>query len=109
MISEPEKSEYVNETVFLTGDEWESVLRVREIAGFNSLAIFTDGIQLGVLTKEGDKYQPYERFFNTLFNYASKVKDEGEASREVENLLKSEKFLRLSDDDKTLVVLTQRL
>jgi len=108
VISEPEESEYVNETTFLTDEAWELALRVREIAKFNALAIFTDGIQRGVLVKRGNEYIPYKGFFNPLFNYASSVKEEEKACKEIENLLKSEKFLKLSEDDKTLVIVIRR-
>jgi len=108
LISEPEKSEYINETTFLTCEDWESALRITEEKEFNSLAIFTDGIQRGVLVKQGENYIPFEPFFKVLFSYAEKVKDEKKASEEIEKLLNSEKFLKLSSDDKTLVVVVQR-
>ena len=106
IVSEPEKSEYVNETTFLTSDGWKSALRLTEVKKFNSLAIFTDGIQRGVLIKEGKGYLPYENFFNPLFDYASEVKDEQKASEDVEKLLKSENFQKISEDDKTLVAVS---
>lgn len=106
MVSDPEKSEYVNEPTFITSKGWESSLRVSEVKKFNSLAIFTDGIQRGILIKDHENYIPYKEFFDVLFDYASEVNNGQKASGDVKGLLESEKFLKLSDDDKTLVVVT---
>lgn len=106
MVSEPEKSEYINEPTFITSKGWVSSLRVSDVKKFDSLAIFTDGIQRGILIKDHENYLPYKEFFDVLFDYASEVNDIQKASGDVKGLLKSEKFLKLSDDDKTLVVAT---
>ena len=106
MVSEPEKSEYINEPTFITSKGWESSLRVSEVKKFDSLAIFTDGIQRGILIKDHENYMPYKEFFDVLFDYASEVDNGQEASGRIKRFLESEKFLKLSDDDKTLVVTT---
>jgi hypothetical protein len=107
VFSEPERSEYVNETTFLTSDQWRTTLRTKTRKAC-SLAIFTDGIQRGVLIKENQEYVPCNEFFDPLFDYACKVTVEEIASEEVSRLLRSDKFSKLSDDDKTLVVVTRR-
>jgi hypothetical protein len=106
IASEPGESEYINEVVPLTSKNWKSHLRVtKKIPDIECAAIFTDGCQRASLLKTQFGLQPYDQFFNPLFNYAQKLEDLYEGEEQIRKFLASQKMNDTSDDDKTLLIL----
>ncbi len=101
------KNEYVNETHFITQDNWQSFLRVEpiDLSQVDCLALMSDGC--ADLVFEGASVTPkiYRPFFgNLLFNLTqSQSSQQGGAI--IEQVLGNPATYRLTGDDKSLVVL----
>ncbi len=101
------KNEYVNETHFITQDNWQSFLRVEpiDLSQVDCLALMSDGC--ADLVFEGASVTPkiYRPFFgNLLFNLTqSQCSQQGSAI--IEQALGNPATYRLTGDDKSLVVL----
>lgn len=108
VVSQPYNSEYVNETVFLTSDNYMRFLDLKSGNGFQKVFIFTDGIQRGVLEPENGILKPFLPFFEDISKFSDSVISEEQGSNEIEKLLLSDQFSEISDDDKTLVVVVKR-
>lgn len=105
ILSEPAKSEYINEVTPITADNWLEKLNIHQnILEAVNIAAFTDGCQRAVLIKKDGVYEPFIPFFKPLFNYSQSAGDSKAASDDVRNLLLSQKINEVSDDDKTLVI-----
>jgi hypothetical protein len=105
LLSGPGISEYTNEVVPLTTEQWESQLRLVAVEQpVQFLAVFTDGCQRAAFRKSDRGLEPFVGFFRPIFSYAQGVTDLAEATREVEALLASRKLCDNSEDDKTLVI-----
>lgn len=105
LISGPGDSEYANEVTPLTSKEWlESVQVSPVISDVNSLAAFTDGCQRAGLRRTEDGYDAFEGFFSPIFSYAKELTDLKEGSKDIKDLLASQKLGEYSEDDKTLVI-----
>jgi hypothetical protein len=106
IVSSPAESEYVNEVVPLTAENFEKEVRVSGAqTGVKAVAAFTDGCQRGALKKSAGGFSPHDKFFDPLFVYAmDEVVDLARAENEIRGLLASDKLGKISDDDKTLVV-----
>lgn len=101
------KDEYVNETHFITQDNWQSQLRVQwlDLQTVDMLALMTDGC--GDLVIEGGKipktiYRPF--FGNLLFNLLQ-TQTADMANQLIQTTLDNPATYRLTGDDKTLIVL----
>ena len=96
----PERGEYINETSFVTSDNWESELRISSlpVEQIAAVAASTDGLQFKILqnVRSGAAYVP---FFEDLFAWSlhEDATDEG-ILRFIDNLEDQ------SGDDKTLLV-----
>ncbi|PAL17483.1 hypothetical protein B8W92_00540 [Moraxella osloensis] len=101
------KNEYVNETHFITQDNWQPFLRVEpiDLSQVDCLALMSDGC--ADLVFEGASVTPkiYRPFFgNLLFNLTqSQCSQQGSAI--IEQALGNPATYRLTGDDKSLVVL----
>lgn len=94
------RSEYLNETCFLTSASWADELRVDVVPadGVDGIAGLTDGLQL--LAFDMVTGEPHLPFFEPLFSFAS-------SRGSVEDLvafLGSERVAERTDDDVTLAV-----
>lgn len=105
VLAEVERSEYLNETVFLTSRGWKEDARtaVIDAAGIDALALLTDGLQLLALDLASGS--PHAPFFDPLFAFAG---DEQNDPAELEAFLGSERVSARTDDDKTLVIAVRR-
>jgi len=109
IISAPAQSEYVNEVVPLTSQDYENALRISSLTGIKALAAFTDGCQRAGLKKSPEGLEPHAKFFEPIFSWAmQEVEDPGLAGREIAGLLASDKLAAISEDDKTLVIAVLR-
>lgn len=102
LASPPGDSEYVNEVDHLCLDSFADFIRIAETPGVSMFAVFTDGIQRAVLTKHDGQFHVHEGFFNPIFEWAS----EGGEADELSRLLEGSKLTEVSDDDKTLAVVS---
>lgn len=97
----PPRSEYVNETRFVTSATWAADQRTftGSADGLDGIAVLTDGLQL--LAFDMTTFAPHGPFFDPLFAFGAA----GDASpRELVAFLDSERVNARTDDDKTLVV-----
>ncbi len=107
ILSDPGDSEYANEVVPLTCDEWEKCLRLSSVfSGVLGVMVFTDGLQRAALKKTESGFIPFKRFCDPLFGYVKEVSNEAKAIEDFKNLLLSKKLCANSEDDKTLVICT---
>jgi hypothetical protein len=105
LLSGPGESEYTNEVVPLTSNEWTESLRILPtVPGIQCVAAFTDGCQRAALRRSNDTLEPFEGFFAPIFSYARELPVAGEAEGEIRALLSSKKICDNSEDDKTLVI-----
>ena len=101
VLSELGRSEYINETTFLTSSDYlidlhHATLPSSEISG---LAMMSDGIQLLALRYADNT--AHEPFFRPLFEFAANPSSK---NFELEEFLRSERVCERTDDDKTLVL-----
>ena len=105
----PQQGEYANMTNFLTDDDAEKkVVREARSGAIDEIAIFTDGIQR--LALDYGARTAHTPFFAPLFAWLRPRP--GGASRELSDslavYLNSDKINSRTDDDKTLILATQR-
>lgn len=100
----PTHGRHINESVFITGDDWEQHFQavVLPADSVTALAIFTDGIErLGLEYATKTAFPP---FFQALFAFAKSNDAKQEA---VENFLLSDRVTEKETDDKTLVLVAR--
>ena len=97
----PERSEYLNETRFVTSPTWVTDQRTfaGPAAGFDGVAVATDGLQLLAFDMATDT--PHAPFFDPLFAFAA---SDTATPGELAAFLASPRVNARTDDDKTLVV-----
>lgn len=108
VVAPADRSEFLNETCFLTSAGWEEDLRVEELgaedgAAPGMVAVMTDGLQL--LALDMATGGPHPGFFDPLFDWAGRHPS---GDDELADFLASERVCARTDDDKTLVLATLR-
>ena len=100
----PHNGEYANETFSLTlPDMGEHLVYQVCRVEVQALGMLTDGLQnLSIHRADSSPHVP---FFAPLFQQLPGITDPGKAARSLAAFLSSEKVLRLSGDDKTLVLI----
>jgi Protein phosphatase 2C len=98
----PENGEYINETYYVTDNDWLKHLRILPIAQSDCVMLCSDGAQ--ALFYEGNK--PSERALKSLMHELQAAQDK--ASNKLDELLQRPEATKLSDDDKTVVLLVSR-
>lgn len=102
-LIQPQRGEYANETSFLTqADALERLAVVVYMDEIKSLVLSTDGLLR--LALHLPDYTPSPRFFQPLLEFVAETADDGQAQREIEAFLESERVGKRTDDDKTLVI-----
>jgi len=105
MLIQPERSEYINETVFLTSENFEAGLKIAYVQGdIERVALFSDGLQMLALDMKTLPAKPHQPFFKPLFQFVQKTESETERSRQLGDFLQSPRLCSRTDDDKTLIV-----
>ena len=101
------KNEYVNETHFITQDNWQPFLRVVpiDLSQVDCLALMSDGC--ADLVFEGASVTPkiYRPFFGNLLFNLTQSQSSQQGSAIIEQALGNPATYRLTGDDKSLVVL----
>lgn len=103
LVSEPNDVEYRNEVIPLISDNWKLNVKINKVMDFKTVAVFTDGVQDGVMKKINRTWIANKESFDSLFSWAESETDDKEAIHELEDLL-TNKFNAISNDDKTLVI-----
>jgi hypothetical protein len=109
-LSRAPDREYVNETTFLNSANAFKELDIRDedTASISAIAIMTDGVQDGVqhLAIRYPMNEPYDGFFQPLFDYARQnlQNAEAERNRELAEFLDTPGINAETDDDKTLLI-----
>lgn len=104
-LTTPRRGEYINETTFLTSPEAIETAQIAIWRGeVAQLAAFTDGLQM--LALQTPDWTPYSPFFLPLFHFMADMRDEGEATDQLEKFLNSPRIRDHADDDLTLLVAT---
>ena len=104
-VAAPERSEYVNETFFLTsrGALDEAAYEVVPAPGLDAVALLTDGSAW--FSIDLDNRTPSAVLFGKLFDFASDAsRPAAERDEELARFLASEMVIRKTDDDKTMVL-----
>jgi hypothetical protein len=99
-VAPPGRSEYINETVFLTSSDWEASFRQDSLSvgDITALALSTDGLQFKIL-EDIRTGAPYGPFFEDIFAYASTTDSTSDAVVRFIDDLDDQ-----TGDDKTLLV-----
>lgn len=107
LYGDDSKNEYVNETHFITQDNWQDFLRVQwlDVSQVDCLALMSDGCADLVLQGASQTPKIYRPFFgNLLFNVCqSQTGEQGNAM--IEQAISNPATYRLTGDDKTLILL----
>jgi len=100
-LTKPARGEYINETTFVTSDDFADALScvVKDSRETRGIVLFTDGIQSLAMRLSDDT--PFDPFFHNIEKYASSP---GANSEALKSFLESERVCERTDDDKTLVV-----
>jgi hypothetical protein len=102
-VSQPQKGEYANETIFLTQDDSLELLEVELLdAPVQSLAVMSDGLVR--LAMQMPANIPHAPFFKPLFDFAGSFEDLAEAEEQLTAFLQSERVCTRTDDDKSIVL-----
>jgi hypothetical protein len=104
-VAAAERNEYVNETFFLTsrGALDDAVYEVVPAAGLDAVALLTDGAAW--FSIDLDARTPSAALFDKLFAFASDAaRPSAERDEELARFLASERVVRKTDDDKTMIL-----
>lgn len=107
VFGDDDKAEYINETHFITQDNWQDFLRIEwlDTQNVDCIALMTDGCADLVLAGGTLPRQVYRPFFaNVVFNLLQTPSQEVGNSL-LQTALGNPATYRLTGDDKTLVVL----
>ena len=96
-LSKPENGEYINQTFFITDDNWEEKLRFFKIDfKYEVLLAMTDGVTAMALKNN----MPFGGFINPIINFLVSHSDE-KCIEALKSSLSSLKATQISNDDKT--------
>jgi hypothetical protein len=102
-LTRPPDQEYVNETTFLTSQDFLSrtqfVVYQAETTG---LAVFSDGLQM--LALKMPQGEPHVPFFVPILRFASATSERTVAEQQLRDFLQSPRITERADDDLTLVL-----
>jgi hypothetical protein len=102
-LTQPVESEYLNETLFLTGDTALEQLQTRDWPGrARGLALFSDGLQMLALKWPGRT--PHKPFFDPLFRFVESENDAHVRLDQLQKFLQSPRIVQRADDDLTLLL-----
>lgn len=97
----PERGEYLNETSFITSEDFEEHCQflVESSDDVSAVSLFSDGLQMLALVYRDNL--PHEPFFSPLFGFFCQ---ESAGIEDLRHFLASDRVCAHSDDDKTLIV-----
>ena len=105
VLSPPARSEYFNETVFLTGERYEDDARIslRDLDGAGGVVLTSDGLEMVLIDLA--RAEPHQPAFAGLLAFARDRESSAEDKAErLAAFLRSERVCEKTDDDKSLVI-----
>jgi hypothetical protein len=104
---QPEETEFVNTTFFVTSPDVEAHLQTRWIPRrIEEVALFSDGLQPLVLHPTDQS--PHDAFFGTVFRTLREAGEDEASKAWLQNMLASDMVTSRTDDD-TSIVIARRL
>lgn len=107
-VFKPQNGEYINTTHFITEENFkQNLMFEKNKEDITKVAMFTDGIETIALDMQNMK--PHTPFFAPFFKIFSKIKNNGKCNALCKNLsefLNSERVNKMTNDDKTLVLIS---
>lgn len=103
----PENGEYASSTYFLTDDPSPKLNILIDKLNVDHIAVFSDGLNCVALSY--DEKVAFPGFFNNMFDHISKSPESKymqSTSKELNQFLNSERLCEHTDDDKTLILIT---
>lgn len=102
VVSLPENGEYVNETYFVTGEEWRAHLRLLELPEpLELVALLSDGAAPFVMARGGQAL--HRGFVEPVVRHLA-GRSEAEGSAALEGTLADPRTYAITTDDKTLLL-----
>jgi serine/threonine protein phosphatase PrpC len=109
VLTFPDSREYLNETVFLTSDDYQEHVQTAYVEGvIGRVALFSDGIQMLALDMKDYPPKPHLPFFRPFFEFVQHVDDAIEREQQLHDFLQSPRVCSRTDDDKTLVLAVRK-
>lgn len=105
----PENGEYASSTYFVTDDLEPRLKIARHERKYDAFALFSDGV--GDLALSQLDQSAYPRFFDPVFRPVDSAEGEGrliELSEKLTSYLASSSVCERTDDDKTLILISER-
>ncbi|MBP5857719.1 protein phosphatase 2C domain-containing protein [Marivibrio halodurans] len=103
LVGHPQRGEYANETVFVTGADAEETLAITHIAEpIRFLCAATDGLTHVSIAAADDR--PHAAFFQPLDSFIASTEDAADAHRAIRGFLRSEGLRARVEDDVTLML-----
>jgi hypothetical protein len=103
LLFQPEKGEYINETMFITSEPALESMQVTVKASQQPLVCAaTDGLEKVAIRFQD--WQPHPPFFDPFMSCLETVDDPAERQAYLETFLNSDRLNAKTDDDKTLLV-----
>jgi hypothetical protein len=98
----PKSGCYVNDTVFLTSNDWENHLQFHHSTSkVNALVMLTDGLQ-HLAIKQSPYIHAFKPFFSPFFEFMKNQSDEDVRLMALTDFLNSDRVCEKTNDDKTL-------
>lgn len=101
-ISKPVRSEYINQTTFVTSKNAEAMLHMDLFREIHQIAIFSDGLELIAL--QMPELSPFEPFFDKIFDFSKSNTDRKFGEQQLLEFLKSPRLRKRTNDDVTLLL-----
>lgn len=103
LLFQPEKGEFINETVFVTSEQALDSMQVAVQAGIQPLVcVATDGLEKVAIRFQD--WQPHPPFFAPFMSCLESMEDPEERQTYLETFLNSDRLNAKTDDDKTLLM-----
>ncbi len=103
LLFQPEKGEYINETVFVTSEQALEAMQVTVQSGERPLVCAaTDGLEKVAIRFQD--WQPHPPFFAPFMSCLQTMADPAERQDYLETFLNSDRLNAKTDDDKTLLM-----
>ncbi|MEW8054164.1 MAG: PP2C family serine/threonine-protein phosphatase [Candidatus Thiodiazotropha sp.] len=104
-ITKPFHGRYINETAFITQENYTDYLQLQVIEGeVREIAVFSDGFETVAINYATGK--PNSALFSGLFQFMSATPETAIRLEALRRLLSGERIAERSDDDKTVILAT---
>ena len=101
-ISKPTRSEYINQTTFVTSENAGAMIQADLFRGIDQIAIFSDGLEL--LALRMPELDPFQPFFEKIFEFSRSNVDRESGEQQLLEFLRSPRLRKRTNDDVTLLL-----